>query len=203
MGNSESISNDLENIGNEIVNGVVDTGYKIADGGSMVINETTEGITDNIIIPIVKELDPGQVETIKQQTRKPIKPPKQPKPPKVNLRKHIIKPTNNLINTINQGFNNEIINPTNNIINVIDKGFNDTIIKGFQRDIVNGFQRDIFNGFQRDIINPINKINSASNIKTSNNNNKIIQSDPIDDTTTYIIIGGVLAVVFLLLNNKK
>ena len=41
MGNSESISNDLENFGNQIVNGVVDTGHQIADGGSTAINETT------------------------------------------------------------------------------------------------------------------------------------------------------------------
>ena len=89
MGNTESASNDLEDFGNQLVNGVVDTGYQIVDVGTTAINETTNVIneattviTDTIVLPIVNEIDPSQKEIIRQQTRKPIKPPYVKPPPK-------------------------------------------------------------------------------------------------------------------------
>ena len=147
MGNSESISNDLENFGNQIVNGVVDTGHQIADGGSTAINETvnvvntaTTTITDAIVIPIVQEIDSSQVNTIREKTRKPIKPPyvrPPPRPPKIDIKRDIINPIdqgirNDIITPIEQGFKNDIIAPTNNIINTIDQGFQRDIIQGLQ-----------------------------------------------------------------------
>jgi len=215
MGNSESISNDLENIGNQIVNGVVDTGHQIADGGSTAINETaniinqgTEAITDAVIIPIVQEIDPGSVTTIRDKTRRPIKPPKvkpPPRPPKIDIKRDIITPIdqgikNDIIIPIEQGIKNDIITPTNTIINTIDQGFQRDIIQGFQKDIIDGFKRDIIDEFKNKIIDPLQTISNTMNKKPTN---PVIQpSEEIDDTTTYIIIGTIIAAAILLMKKK-
>ena len=180
MGNAESIAND-------IVNNIVDTGYKIADGGTTAINEiankaddVADGFTNEIIIPIVNKIDESKTEEIKQFVRrKPVyvKPPKQPNK-KYDIKKDIINPIQDNINNIVD--TNKILNDANKVFNDINKGFND---------------------FGNQLNNNLNIGGGSSNNKNNNSNEyrNYTIDEPIDETTMYIIIGSLILVGYLII----